>query len=394
MSGDGDCQTTTQDITFWVDSANGSDWNSGVQESPLKTLVAAIRKIPLVVRHNVTVNVRSGTYKEKLDLLFLFAGGGDIKFVGMDWNKFSPAAPGIQSGTFDIDFGTPAIPNTASCAGGGWAADDLKGKFVRITSGTDNGKYFPIANNTATSIDFGMPVDRIAGRGKDFRGQTFQIVEHAVVLEQQITTSESPYLISVCGTSPPSQSRFIGPLVSQNGIHFQNFQFNMGSAFEALVCNSGGVLRLQSCKLNYSPNTASYGFFGRGSPGTFVAADCYWAMLSSGHYGFGTEGLAAIIRLFNCIMDNGHQVGVVTSQGSYVGISGLYQNQQYGIGIRNSIAQCASNIVLRGLQVGFFVVERSSLILRPIAGCGFLMNIPGSGITVTGFNNSIELKNL
>ena len=402
MSTDYASNTTTQDVTLWVNAATGSDSNSGIQASPLKTIAAAARKIPLIVRHNVIINVATGIYQESLDLLFSCVGIGNIRFVGLDWSNFTPTT-GIQSGTFDINFGVQAIPNTATCASGGWTANELKGKFIRITSGTYRDEYLPIASNTATSVDFGMPADRTDqyAHGKDLRGQSFAIVEHAVILSQQGVFG---YLINVIGTTAP-----IIQLDNENsytwlpiGVLFENFQFSLGSATRALGCGSGGVLQLMSCKLNFTanPGNSVYGFYGFSSGAAFRAVDCYWAMSSNTNYGISATELGVRIILYDCVMDNGGRAAVVS--GGQLRISGLYQNQQQvGVSCVNSATvYCFANIVFRNEPSGLWLFESSRASIQPVAGCGFIKDLASSGIQINrstasgGSSNIVQLNNL
>jgi|GEM_PF-5277622 hypothetical protein len=78
-------QKTTADITLYVDTANGNDANDGLAAGvghALKTITAAIAKIPQVVNHAVTVNVAAGDYSSEAIDLRGYIGRGSIIFQG------------------------------------------------------------------------------------------------------------------------------------------------------------------------------------------------------------------------------------------------------------------------------------------------------------------------
>lgn len=375
---------TEQQLNLWVDAATGSDSNSGAANFPLRTISAAVYKIPFWVRHPVTVHVHRGTYAERLDLQFMMVAEGSVTFIGEDWSPHSPRQ-GIRSGKFDSSFGAPSIPNTATCSAGGWGVDELKGTFVRITSGADTGTYLPVASNTQTSLDFGMPADRRAAGGRDLRGQEFELVAPAVIVQQQGAMS---HVVNVTGTWPIALNRAVdGRAFTPLGVQFRNFQFNCGTAHRAIACGSGGALRLDSCKLELSPNTI-YGLSGYPTS-RLTVTDCYWAMHPSPTFpalpfrNFGVlTGEHARLALNNCIMDNGRR-GVLATR-STASISGLYQNQQeVGLDVRDSTIDCSGNIVLRGQPSAVIVSDRSTLLMVPAAGCGFIRDASQAGIAIT-----------
>jgi hypothetical protein len=378
-------------LDLWVDAAAGSDWNTGASSSPLRTISAAVQRIPMVVRQPVTVHVNRGVYEERLDLASLLAGSGRVDFIAEDWNPHVPAS-GIRSGTFDGDFGARPLPNTATCAGAGWGVDDLKGTFVHIAGGADKEAYLPIAGNAETTLDFGMPADRTTGGGRDLRGQRFELVEPAVVLRQQGIQS---HLVNVTGPTPVSTRGGDGTWHS-SGVLFRNFRFDCGIAGWALACGTGGVLRLQSCKLEFSPRTV-YGVYGYRSAASFAATDCYWAMRSSTNYGVVAE-VGSRVTLTNCVMDDGWRAAIV--KGSVFGVSGLYQNQrQTGIQILKSTVYCYSNFAVRGQPSGVIVFDGSDVDIMPAVGCGSIRNAGEAGIRlglspdVSGSGNVVQLTN-
>jgi hypothetical protein len=388
--------STVRDLDLWVDATVGSDANDGGINSPLRTLSAVVYKIPIRVRHSVTIHVNPGIYDERLDLLFLMTGEGSVTFIGEQWRAYSPSN-GIRSGTFDSNFGAQRVPNTATCATGGWNVDELKGKFVRITTGPAAGAYLPLAGNAVTSLDFGMPADRSTAGGRDLRGQSFELVQPAAILSQQ---GASSHLGTVTGTVPTQGvTRDVNQPAPWNlpGVRFRNFQFDCGTAPFAVSCGSGMGLQLASCSLEYSLGRG-YALVGFEAP-MLRATDCYWGMRSTLPTSFGVLCDGGALRLNNCIMNNGYRA--VVAGKTNVQISGLYQNQQDGgLDIWNATALCSPNIVLRGQPTAVNLYDASAIWFAPDAGCGFISNASREGITIRqsevvgGSGNVVSLRNI
>lgn len=73
---------TRADITYYVNSATGSDSNNGLTNgTAFKTIQYAINKLPQVVNHNVNINIAQGTYNEDV-LVYGFVGKGNIGIAG------------------------------------------------------------------------------------------------------------------------------------------------------------------------------------------------------------------------------------------------------------------------------------------------------------------------
>ena len=56
---------TTENVDYYIDSANGNDSNDGLSTaSPLKTITAALNKIPYIINHVVTIHLMAQIYAE------------------------------------------------------------------------------------------------------------------------------------------------------------------------------------------------------------------------------------------------------------------------------------------------------------------------------------------
>lgn len=70
------------DATYYVNAATGSDTNDGLSaEKALKTIGAAIAKVPQVLNHGYKINVAAGTYMEDIQIRGL-SGSGTLDITG------------------------------------------------------------------------------------------------------------------------------------------------------------------------------------------------------------------------------------------------------------------------------------------------------------------------
>lgn len=73
---------TTAGINYFVNTVTGNDTNDGLSAgAPLKTIQAAINKLPLIINHAVTITVAVGTSSEVVTTAN-FLGGGSINILG------------------------------------------------------------------------------------------------------------------------------------------------------------------------------------------------------------------------------------------------------------------------------------------------------------------------
>lgn len=88
--------STTADMTLYVNTATGNDNNDGLTSgTALKTITAAIGKIPQIVNHTVTINVADGTYNENIVLNGFFGKG----VITLNGNTTTPTNVKILSAT-------------------------------------------------------------------------------------------------------------------------------------------------------------------------------------------------------------------------------------------------------------------------------------------------------
>src|SRR5262245_64781443 len=148
---------TTAPVTLYC-APSGSDSNPGTQTLPLRQPAAALARIPKSIRHLVTINLAPGTYQGFAisDLNIDPASDGSqvglhIKGTLVDASLAAGTATGTATAAANGDATTPTWA-TLTDAGQSWTADDLKGRFLEITSGTGTGQVYPIVANTATTV--------------------------------------------------------------------------------------------------------------------------------------------------------------------------------------------------------------------------------------------------
>lgn len=150
---------TTESMTIYVNSATGTDASDGrFADQPMRTIMAAINRVPKRIRHNVIIEVAPGTYDAFTIQGFLFEslndGTGCGIFIKGDVVATTDIATNLATGT--VTGGT-----TGNAAAGAWTViqdstkswvvDSLKGKMLRYAvAGVTT--IVSIVSNDATSV--------------------------------------------------------------------------------------------------------------------------------------------------------------------------------------------------------------------------------------------------
>jgi len=282
---------TTGDITLYVDPVAGDDANAGSSTAPLKTLASALARVPYLVAHNVAIYLKPGTYAEpKLDVaLEILNAGITVKVEGTDWST-PTLATGAASGTFTSSPGNFKLAMTDA----GWTANDLRGKFVKIISGSLAGQYLPIINNTADTLD-------VANR--DCSGAAtaqFAIVTPAAIIE---SGALAYYPLTI-------RTRSFSSTVSPTaGLAVNNIQFNYTG--RGIYVAPGATASFNRCAMQGGTLPASLAF-----------------------------GASSAVQVWNCYVG----VGV----GSNIGIS----NSGGILSCYRTAVQCSSTSLCRGILHG------------------------------------------
>lgn len=153
---------TTGALTLYVDAAgNDSSACMGTGAAACATIQGAIERIPKQIRHLVTVNVGAGNF-----------AGANVAGFNIDSAPALTAPAGLfiqgtRSNATGLTTGTATGTSTAAAngasttsitwgtmtdSGQAWTANNLRGRYLEITSGTGVGQIFPIVANTGTVV--------------------------------------------------------------------------------------------------------------------------------------------------------------------------------------------------------------------------------------------------
>ncbi len=224
---------TTAAMTLYVDPT-GSDSNACTASgtSACLTLGGALNKVPKNIRHAVTVNVATGTYTEvfRVQGFNIEGANGAASTAALNITGTQTAftvATGTNTGTVSSYVaptgGAHPLLNDATQT---WTVNDLRGRYVTITSGSGNGEYHLITANTATQLSLayqfttaptGASTYAIVTPGAVFTGNgaTVEgIVGSGLLKLQDITIQPAVgiglMVVAVQGPLNTTRSRFIG----------------------------------------------------------------------------------------------------------------------------------------------------------------------------------------
>jgi hypothetical protein len=323
-------------MTLYV-SSTGSDSNSGLTSgTAFLTLQKALDAVPLRVKHTVTINVAAGTLPDtSLQVPSFTCEGGSVVVVGT-MEDFIPAT-GIATGTFDASFAGQPLLQTAVCAGGGWSVSEFEtttGVWVQVTSGTSNGIIYPIASNTATTLDLPFNVTTTSATA-NLMGQTFKFVRPATLLN--ITA--------------------ISYIRARGGAFYLDFQRLRMAPTQSFFVDTGATVKFTECS-----------FVGRN--GGIISSGLNTSLTLSKCLGRGTDynstfvftnGLCFVLAR-NCVFQRGDRCFNMAS-GSILTFTGIADNFNASVG---AIAGSSSYLTL----------SAPTLIRNCIA--------PGGGVSVSG----------
>lgn len=264
--------TSTGPLTLYV-ATTGDDANNGLATTtPLRNITTALKKVPFLVQtgHPAVINVAAGTYDERIDCPALTLLD-NVSVVGAAMTPTTPGT-GVAEGTFDASFGTQAFPHRAVLTGAGWTVGGLTGGwFIEILSGANTGAYYPVVNNTATTLDLPFPCN---SGGFNMQSVQFRLVKPSVIVQRTtlnevalnanapmrgetsgVSTATSAYLIFENITFNRTAAMTTGLVRALNGafLRFKNCAFLDGSSGGILVtATNGTILRMDDC-LTYRP---------------------------------------------------------------------------------------------------------------------------------------------
>lgn len=175
---------TLAPVTLYVDPV-GNDTKpcTGTGTAACKTLAGVVTKIPPLARHNITINIASGTYPEAFDFQprVLLDRGTTLSVIGT--LVPSTLASGTNAGTTTAATGgSQSGPCSVSDSTQAWTVNDLRSRMVTFASGALAGQTHAITSNTATSFT-------IANFVSPGVGVAYSIVEPGVIFNGGTTSA-------------------------------------------------------------------------------------------------------------------------------------------------------------------------------------------------------------
>jgi len=147
---------TTAALTLYVDPVLGADIGActAAGAAACKTVAGALALVPARVKHNVTVNLASGTYTDATIKVEGFNIDNGVTLTLQGAQIAFTVATGASTGTLTgVTAGSTSTTRaTVVDSGQTWTTNDLRGRFFRTTSGAGTSTYYPIISNTATDI--------------------------------------------------------------------------------------------------------------------------------------------------------------------------------------------------------------------------------------------------
>lgn len=335
-------ERNTEVETLYV-STTGSDQNDGSQARPVASISEALNRLPQYGNKNITVNIAAGTYVEDIVLNTSMNGRKGLLLIQADpsatWLA-ATVATGVSSGTFaSVAAATSTAGAKGTVTGAGWTVDNLKGVFVKVTSGAWSGKYIPIFRNSATELEFGYAAVT------NLNGATFELVTPPVIIAPTVSASGAAYTL----TAMDAHSRVMLATASpvNNGTVFSGIQFE--SAFTGVMGIYSSDITFVQCKIN---NNSGGGFFTTMSQinmyGTYITGT------GAGVSNIVPYGYNHIELREGCVTDNIYFIPKFRSMGTWI----LYNNS---IG-RNTLGN-----ILSGGANCYLVLESSRLVGATVA---------------------------
>lgn len=165
---------TGAETRLFVDDVAGLDTNDGLTAgTALKTIAAAIVKLPFFIRHRVEIIIKPhGGTGYPMPLLGVKALEETVWFIGDGFTELlAPSAAGAGTDNSKVVYTT-----------GGLTVDMYRGKTVEFTSGAASGYRQTVHSNTATDLLFSQDTDP-GGGAVPSPGDTFHVVEPEVRID-------------------------------------------------------------------------------------------------------------------------------------------------------------------------------------------------------------------
>lgn len=239
---------TTSDITLFIDPDAGVNGRDCADASPCQTLNGALARVPRTIRHLVTISAAPGTYPAETVVLEDFNIPSGFLIVQGSMERVTPTT-GTSTGTLTSMSNTAPLPVFTDSTQS-WTVNDLKGRHIRMTSGSAINNIGIVVSNTATSLTLASPVT-----GTIAISDGYELVRPAVVFtgDQTFSTVELSVLTvrSIRGRSAATSGSvtigrfgFSQVAIQQNGASNISIRFGdvTGPRFECIECSITGLV--------------------------------------------------------------------------------------------------------------------------------------------------------
>ena len=323
-------QSTQGNITLAV-STTGSDTPSANRPPriakgdysayPFLTIQAAIDSLPLnlIKEHAVIVNVGAGTFAGFQVTGFVVHTKATVSqpLIIQGTRQTAVLATGPSSGT-----ATSGGSRTLTLTGAGWTADDLVGRYVRVTSGAGSGQILLVAENTTDTITFSRNTAPSFAAGSVFvvedlatvvtspvAGSTVGIYVYRctggrVAVVDFAVASSAPFAFVTSSTMRMAFTRCVARFVAGG-----NYGFSYGSTYFMGPSNNGAIGAFNTgCSYQGCVYMTDSGFLAVGCAlGMSLSYAVSWFAVTSGSY-FRNCGTGLVAQMANpwltrCVFD-------------------------------------------------------------------------------------------
>ena len=233
-------------FTFYVDPVLGNDANRGDDSTaPKQTIASALASIPKTVSQPYTINLAAGTYSERVMIEgFNLLGSGSLTINGT-MAAVTPTT-GNSTGTvasFTVATSAASVQSYITDSGQTLTAHDLKGKFVKFTSGPVSGTYYPIYDNDATNI-------YLVGAAGMAASNTYAIMDQGSIVSATATgSSSSEGQCQIRNNTSSNVSTIGGTNICGIFINRVKFQNASAGSTSALSVSTTDLLALTNCSV-------------------------------------------------------------------------------------------------------------------------------------------------
>lgn len=348
---------TAGTLTFYVDAAGNDSNDCQSLASPCLTITGVRAKLPKLIADPVTINVGAGTFSGTNLNIFQFAEptqgaatGMYLNIVGTLANSTSLAS-GTATGTATAG-AAASWPSFATLtdAAQTWTVNNLRGRFLTITSGSGSGNTWPIISNTATVITVaGNPVTLGAGSVYAIQDSTTVMSGLSPLPATPSLATQANYAVFV--------TEGVGQTTTLNTSAFRLAQMRFTNATGRAVALFGaGTLQMSLCQ--FAGSSASAAIASNGTQGSWNVNMDRIAIISSGSGPFWQHQNSTI----------GGRLAIQNSMGFGVSLFGTVLETQLSITGSSFFGSSTANAALIPIARGDVTMQLTALDCQSTSG--------------------------